>query len=460
MQEKAKILVGVALTALLCTSTMRAQDNPGPAEPEQDEVVSVFPHAEHSRFWAAGQMNFIFQAHPEFRAKYSGPNSLRSEYEKATSRVLTLYMGVQLDRNTDLLVDFESAGGRGLSDALGLAGFTNLDVVRNPTLGSAPYLARLLLHRTFAIGDEEAASDRGPLPLATSKPARRIEVWLGKLSTVDFFDLSSVGSDSHLQFTNWTIDNNGAYDYAADTRGYTYGAVIGYYDSKLAIRFGETLMPQIANGVDLEFNLRRAHAENAELEIHRNLLGRPGTVRLLGYVNHANMGIYRQAIDHFLSGGTTAPDITNHPRWTQIKYGFGVNIEQELANDITGFLRVGWNDGRTESFAYTEADQTLATGVSIRGSRWSRPHDRAGAALVINGLSNDHREYLALGGIGFILGDGRLNYGRETIIEGYYRLHIWKGVYAGPDLQRVWNPGYNRDRGPVIVAGFRLHFEL
>jgi high affinity Mn2+ porin len=181
---------------------------------------------------------------------------------------------------------------------------------------------------------------------------------------------------------------------------------------------------------------------------------------VLGFINHASMGVYRQSIDQFLAGETARPDITAHPRWTRLKYGFGLNVEQEVAKDVSVFARVGWNDGKTESYAYTEVDNTIAFGTSVRGTRWNRSHDRAGVAFVSNGLSDDHREYLALGGMGFILGDGGLSYSRETIVESYYRLHAWRGIYLGPGFQYVASPGYNRDRGPVVVPGFRLHFEL
>jgi hypothetical protein len=445
---------------LLCFGMqVHAQSEAPPGNPP--EVLSIFPHSESSRFWAAGQINVIFQTHPAFDAKYNGPNSLNPNYEKATSRVLTLYTGMALTDRTDFLLDFESSGGRGLSDALGIAGFTNLDVVRNPTLGSKPYLARILLHHTIALSKEEADAERGPLSLARKLPVRRLEFWIGKLSVVDFFDLNTYQSDSHLQFMNWTVDNSGAYDYAADTRGYTLGLVAAYQDKDWALRFGEMLMPQVANGIDLEFNLHRAHTENLELEIRRGFIARrPAAIRVLGYVNHANMGIYQHAIEQFRAGETAVPDITSHPRWVQEKYGFGLNFEQEIADNIALFGRYGWNDGKTESFAYTEVDSTASIGISIRGSRWSRMQDGAAVTFVSNGLSTVHREYLALGGQGFLLGDGNLSYARETILETYYRLHVWRGVYLGPDLQYIVNPGYNRDRGPVVVPGFRLHLEL
>lgn len=430
-------------------------------EENKSEDTTIFPHKQRGRFWLSGQINFIFQAHPSFKAKYSGDNSLRAHSENATSRILTLYTGVQLTKRTEILLDIESAGGRGISDALGLAGFTNLDVVRNPTLGSKPYMARLMLHQIIPLSRDTTEATRGPFSLATELPVRRLEIRAGKFSMPDFFDVNSVGSDSHLQFMNWTVDNNGAYDYAADTRGYTYGVIVEYQDKNWGMRFGEALMPKVANGLNLDLNLSRARAENLEIELHRNFLpGRAGVLRLLSYVNHANMGNYRQAIERYRAGLDPVPDITNHPRLTRVKYGFGVNFEQEVTKPLRVFGRYGWNDGRNESFAYTEVDNTAEFGADVKGSVWKRKQDKMGAVFVTNGISRDHQAYLALGGKGFILGDGGLTYGRENIFEGYYTLHFWRGVFGSVDLQHVNNPGYNRDRGPVLVPGLRLHLEF
>jgi high affinity Mn2+ porin len=412
------------------------------------------------RFWLSGQANFIEQFHTPFHARYSGPNSLQATGENALSRVLTLYTGVRLTRSLELLCDIESTAGRGISDALGIAGFTNLDVVRNPTLGAAPYFARLMLHGTIALSSERTEATRTPLSLASSVPARRLEVRFGKLSTADFFDVNSIGSDSHLQFMNWTADNNGAYDYAADTRGYTYGALFEYYDQGWALRFGEMLMPKIANGIHLDANVARARAENIELELHPSLIrGRNGAIRPLVFVNHANMGSYREANQAYLAGVDPAPDITAHRKQGRIKYGFGLNGEQELTASWRVYGRLGWNEGRNESFAYTEVDKAASVGSDIRGGLWHRTLDKAGAAFLSNALSSEHRQYLAMGGQGFLLGDGGLHYGLEQIVEVYYNLHLWRGISFSADLQRIWNPGYNKDRGPVLVPSFRMHFE-
>jgi carbohydrate-selective porin OprB len=257
------------------------------------------------------------------------------------------------------------------------------------------------------------------------------------------------------------VDNNGAYDYAADTRGFTFAAMVEYHDRRWSVRFAEALMPKVANGINLDADLSRAHSENLEVELRRTVIRhREGTLRLLSFVNHANMGIYRVAIDNFLAGLTPVPDITAHPLQTTIKYGFGVNFEQPWNDWIGVFGRWGWNEGRHESYAYTEVDSTVEVGLGASGMRWGRRFDHLGLAFVTNGISRDHQQYLALGGLGFLLGDGRLTYGRENIVETYYTLHLWRGIYPGFGFQYVANPGYNRDRGPVLVPSLRLHLEF
>src|SRR5262252_4386944 len=219
---------------LLAAGTLCAQDqpkNPAPTNPQtpteapDDPLPTMFPHLETDRAWLSGQANFIFQTHPPFPAAYSGTNSLDHNYEKATSRVLTLYTGIQLNDSTEFLVDLEEAGGAALSTGLGLAGFTNLDIVRNPLLSKAPYLARGMIHKVFALSTDKIENERNALSLFDEVPRRRLELRFGKFSMVDFFDQNSVATDTHFQFTNWAIDNNGAYDYAADTRGYTVGII-------------------------------------------------------------------------------------------------------------------------------------------------------------------------------------------------------------------------------------------
>ena len=435
-------------------------DDP-PDPPASGDTQAMFPHFRDSRFWLSGQANFIFQTHPDFHADYSGPHSLSPDYDKATSRVMTLYTGVRLNNSTELLVDIEEAGGAALSTGLGLAGNTDLDIVRNPLLSKEPYLGRGMIHKVFALSKDKIENQRSFLSLFDELPRRRLEIRFGKFSMPDFFDMNSVGTDTHFQFMNWSVDNNGVWDYAADTRGYTVGFTADYEDRNWGFRFGEGLMPKVANGIDLVWRPWQAHAENWEYELRRGIIPKkPGVVRLLAYTNYANMGIYRDAVAQFKEGLVPVPDITNHPWHITRKYGFGINLEQNLTRNFTAYARWGWDNGKTESFAYTEIDSTFNQGVGVNGALWHRKQDRAGIAFVTNGIKKDHQVYLADGGLGFLLGDGGLNYGRENIIETYYTAHIWRGIYLAPGAQHINNPGYNRDRGPVVVPTLRAHVEF
>ncbi|WP_158748454.1 carbohydrate porin [Acidobacterium sp. S8] len=434
------------------------------AEAQKEPDNTVFPHSDTTQWWISGQSNIIFQAHPSFHSPYQGQNSFHGAGEYKTSLVGTLFLGYQPHRNTryntDFIVDVESTGGRGLSQALGLAGFTNLDVVRNPNLGSTPYLARGEIHQTIGFTDETTDSDRSFLSLASKVPVRRLEFRIGKMSMPDVFDINSIGSDSHLQFTNWTIDNNGAWDYAADTRGYTVAATAEYDDRNWSARYGLAAMPTVANGIDLDWAFSRASGQNMEFELRHSLLpGRKGTTRILSYVNHAHMGTYREAVDAYLDGTDATPEITKHEHFGAVKYGFGWNNEQEITQNLRIFSRFGWNEGQHESFAYTEVDQSVTVGGDLRGTDWHRQNDKIGVAFVSNAIKQDHQNYLKYGGLGFLLGDGRLDYGRENIVESYYNWHVKSGLFFALGLSHIDNPGYNRDRGPVWVPSVRMHVD-
>jgi high affinity Mn2+ porin len=470
------LLVTISLVANAQEQEL-VDDRPGrPAKlpeapaPADETAPTMFPHSETSRFYIAGQANIILQADGPFHSPYEGTNSFIGRGEYKTSLLGTLYLAAQLRTDpkteTDALFNLESAGGRGLSEALGLAGFTNLDVVRNPNLGAVPYMARAQLHQTIGFTDKLVESPRTPFSLATEVPERRLEFYVGKMSLPDYLDINSIGSDSHLQFMNWTVDNNGAWDYAADTRGYTYAAVTEYDDKDWSARYALALMPTVANGIDLVWNLRQASGQNWEFELRKSLLGnllpadRKGVVRVLSYVNHAHMGLYRDANKAFLAGEGTRPVIQNVEKYGAVKYGFGLNAEQELTTNMRVFGRFGWNEGQHESFAYTEDDQTFEFGGDYSGRQWSRPYDKFGVTFVTNAIKADHQAYLKLGGLGFLLGDGKLNYAREDILESYYNMHAWRGVYYALDLQYIDHPGYNKDRGPVLVESVRMHVDF
>ena len=425
----------------------------------------MFPHPEDTPYWISGQANIIFQGRLPFHSSYEGANSFRNSAEYKTSMVGTAYTALRRNRsvryNTDFIFDLESAGGRGLSQALGLAGFTNLDVVRNPSLGAAPYIARYEVHQVIGLTDKTTAQEANFFAPASITPERRLEFRVGKMTLPDFFDVNSVGTDSHLQFMNWTVDNNGAWDYAADTRGYTVGGMAEYDDRSWSLRYGLFAMPTVANGLDMDWALSRAHAQNGEFELRKSWIPpHKGVSKLLFFANRAHMGTYREAVQAYLNGADTAPMITAHEHFGALKYGFGYNTEQELTSNLRVFGRFGWNEGQHESFAYTEVDQTIEAGADYAGDRWHRTQDKVALAVVSNAIKRDHQDYLRLGGLGFLLGDGNLRYGRENIVESYYTLHAFKGLFYSLDVQHIDNPGYNRDRGPAWVGALRTHVDF
>jgi high affinity Mn2+ porin len=279
-QTAASLTVPLEQHEGLPSSTPEPPPDPGDPSP----AVSVgppekmFPYLKDTRFWLSGQANFIFQTHPSFPAPYSGKNSLVSNYEKATSRVLTLYTGMRINNSTEVLLDVEETGGSALSEALGVAGFPDLDVVRNPFLSKAPYVSRAMIHKVFALSKDKIEISRNALSLFEELPRRRLEIRFGKMGMVDFFDQNSVGSDSHFQFTNWAVGQNGGYDFSADTRGYTFGFIADYEDRNWGFRFGEGLMPKVANGIDLVWKVWEAHAENFEFELRKGLIPKKGGV--------------------------------------------------------------------------------------------------------------------------------------------------------------------------------------
>jgi len=438
-----------------------ASEGRGPIEAP---TVTMAPHSDDHRWWLSGQVNVIYQGRLPFHSRYQGTNSFRNSAEYKTSLLGTLYTALRPTRsiryNTDLILDVEASGGRGLSEALGLAGFTNLDVVRNPSLGSAPYLARYEIHQVIGLTQETTRQEPGFFAVASSVPVRRVELRVGRMTLPDFFDVNGPGSDSHLQFMNWTADNNGAWDYAADTRGYTVGGLAEYDDRTWSLRYGLFAMPVVANGIDLDWAFSRAHAQNGEFELRHSFIPhRKGTERLLFFANRAHMGTYREAVEA-VAGTRNTPNILLHEHIGALKYGFGFNAEQELTENLRVFGRFGWNEGQHESYAYTEVDQTVEAGADYAGARWHRPVDKVGLAVVSNAIKRDHQEYLRLGGLGFLLGDGNLNYGRENLVEGYYNLHAWRGLFYAVDVQHINNPGYNRDRGPAWVGSVRAHVDF
>ncbi|MDR3682905.1 MAG: carbohydrate porin [Geothrix sp.] len=403
-----------------------------------------------------GQATTITQGHGAFDSPYEGTNSFQSRKEVRNSITSTLFLGRRLWEGAELYVNPELAGGQGDSHVLGLAAAPNGEIYRVDSSELKVSLARLFLRQTWSFGGgaEAVAGDQNQL--AGSRDRRRLVLTAGKLALGDIFDVNAYAHDPRSQFLNWALMDTAAWDYPADTRGYSWGAAFELYWDAWALRAGSFMVPTRANGLSFDHQVDRAHGDVVEVEHDHELGGQAGHVRILGYANHADMGSYAESLQQ----SPLAPDVTATRQPGRVKYGWGLSADQALTGDLGAFLRAGWNDGHTETWVFTEVDRALAAGLSLAGSAWARSQDRLALSLAVNGLSPDHRDYLAAGGLGFMLGDGRLNYGQERLIETYYAIGLGRFLTATLDAQRIWNPGYNRDRGPVDLYALRLHVQF
>jgi high affinity Mn2+ porin len=426
-----------ALAALLPT-ILAAQDPPSTADQRWNLHV---------------QATSIGQYHGNFPALYSGDFSLAKHQEAEVSLTSTLFFGLRLWRNTYLYVDPEVAGGRGFSGVNGIANFPNGEMPRVAAATPKPYLARAYITQDIALGAARESVEDEENQLAGSRPERRYSVTVGRFTLTDFFDDNKYSHDPRTQFMGWAVMYNGAWDYPADTRGYTWGWVHELHMKHWSLRYGSAAEPRVANGLRFDRRILRDRGDVIEGELRVKPNGHDGVIRALSYFNHTDSGSYANALK------LAPPDVAAVHRPGTLKYGFGLNIEQELAKDIGVFGRLGWNDGKTESFAYAVIDRLANAGVSVTGSRWRRPHDTAATAFTVVGISGVHGLYLSRGGNDFMIGDGALNRGSEYSSETYYAAELVKGFFATLDLQHITNPAYNRDRGPVWAGSLRLHVE-
>ena len=421
--------------------------------------VSVCANAEES-YQLNAQTTFITQGHSIFPSPYSGKNSLQSVEDAQTSQTLTLYSGLNLGKFGELYFNPELTGGMGLSQTEGVAGFPNAEIYR--VSGAAPVwaIARFYLKKVFALSEDsdkgsqeniEAGLNQLPMDYAVD----RLTLVLGKYALNDFFDNNSYSHDPRTQFLNWVLMDYGAWDYAADTRGYSWGLMMELNHKSWALRYSSVLEPQFANQMNLDLNVAQAHGDNLEYEYRYSYREQPGVLRVLIFNNHAFMGNYQSAV----ALNSVAPDVTATRQYSQ-KYGGGLNWEQAASADFGWHGRLSWNDGHTETWAFTEIDQSETVGFSWMPHFWSKLKDTVGCAIIVNDLSPWHRAYLASGGYGFIIGDGQLNYASEKILETYYLLQLNKSAAVTLDYQFVSAPGYNADRGPVSIFAVRIHGEI
>ena len=427
-------------------------------EKKDEEKKDEDKKDEETWFSAHAQATLVTQKHGEFTSPYIGPHSLIPAEPARTSMTGTVFLDMRVwqdgGNSTEMVFDPEVAGGLGFSGVQGIAGFPNGEITRVGAPEPVPYIARLFLRQTWCLGDETEKVEDEANQIAGTRPVERLTLVAGKMAASDIVDDNRYSHDPRTQFLDWSIMYNSAWDYPANVRGYTYGVALDYNQRTWAWRYGIFAEPAVANGSELDPRFVKANGQVTEWEVRYTANGRPGKLRLLAYLNHAHMGDYREAIEAM----PVNPDITRTRRY-RFKYGFGLNWEQELTRDLGVFSRLGWNDGHTESWAFTEVDRTAVLGLSLKGRCWCRPDDVVGLAGALNGISQDHRDYLAAGGLGFLLGDGRLRYGPEEILETYYDFQVRKGIFVTAAFQEVNHPGYNVDRGPVSVGTLRVHLE-
>jgi high affinity Mn2+ porin len=405
------------------------------------------------------QATSIGQYHGTFPSPYASPFSLQNYMERDVSLTTTLFFGLRLAKDLTLYFDPEIAGGRGFSGVNGLANSSNGELPRVASAVPKPYVARLYVSYDLGFGDKTESFESAENQLAGDRPMDRYTVTVGRFTLTDFFDNNRYSHDPRTQFMGWAVMYNGAWDYPADVRGYTWGWVHELHLRNWSFRYASAAMPRVANGLRFDRRLLQNRGDVFEGEYRYAISKHPGAIRLLNYENRANAGNYAEAIRKAnLTGGV--PDITATRRNGTLKYGFGINTEQEVTKSIGIFARLGWNDGKTESFAFTAIDRLATSGVSITGGRWRRPFDTFGTELTASGISGVHAVYLARGGHDFLIGDGRLQYGPEYVSETYYSARLFPGFFASFDLQHVSNPAYNQDRGPVWISSIRLHMEL
>lgn len=447
-----KIRAAAMLTAMTCASF--GYDCAYAQSPTAAPVADDAPE----NFAIHAQSTYIWQRKPGMNSPYEGANSLGGARAKSYSFTATVDLGARLWEGGEFHYNEEASRGVPFSGLHGLGGLTNGELAKTAGANLIYYRARAFVRQTWGLGGGREKLDADMNQLAGEVDKRRLVLTVGNVSVLDIFDGVQASHDPRTQFMNWSFLTHGSFDYAADSRGYTWGGALEYIDDGWALRAGRFMMPKESNGLPLDTRLGQHYGDQVEFEKDYSALGRPGTFRLMGFRNHMKTGNFADAIAYGAQNGVT-PDVAA-VRKEHAKVGVGVGVEQALSDDASVFARASWADGKTETFAFTEIDRALSAGVVVKGTSWSRPNDTVGAALAINALSRTHREYLARGGLGAFLGDGVLNYGREQILETYYSVRPVKYLWVTADAQYIRNPGYNRDRGPAKVFSVRLHTEF
>ncbi|MDI1267437.1 MAG: carbohydrate porin [bacterium] len=410
---------------------------------------------ESDRWEIHGQTTYLPQGYPGFRAPYTGPNSFTTARQAQATWSNSLYLNARLWEGGEVYYNPELLQGFGLNDTTGAAGFPNGEAQKS----NFPYphynTSRLFLRQTFGFGGGQEELASGATQLGGKVDVNRLTIQAGKFAVPDVFDGNAYAKDTRKDFMNWSMWAPGAFDYSADKVGLTYGVTAELNQKHWAMRGGYFLAQAVSNSNAFDTNVFQRGSYVGELELRYSLFSMPGKVRTIGWVNSINAGSYRET----LNNPAFNLDISQ-TRTGRIKYGYVVSVEQTLTDDLGLFGRWSWNNGKTEIMAFTDIDASLSMGASIKGIRWGRPDDVIGIGGAINALSRDHRDFIAAGGLGVLIGDGQLNYRKERILETYYAYAINKQLTLTADYQLITNPAYNADRGPVHVFSGRFHGEF
>jgi high affinity Mn2+ porin len=470
MIARAKKLVVLTISQVIILGVIEAQDSAS-TELIPDWVVAVVDRKDadpkdgvsdnestplHQNWLFHVQGTEIAQGQPGFNSPYQGTNSLRSVDTFRQTSSFDIYLGARLWPGGEIYFNPEYYQGFGLSDTHGIAAFPNAEAYKIGQKIGDIFNAHLFFRQTFGFGGEQEEIAGDLLQLAERSDISRLTFTIGRVSVGDQFDTNGYAHSARTQFVNWVLNDNGAFDYSADSLGVIEGATVELNQKNWALRYGWFDVPRVSNGLAKDGHFLKAWQQVMEWEGRYSIGEHPGKIRLLGWLERANMGSYRET----LADPSLMEDITRTRRY-RYQYGFGLSAEQEITKDLGAFLRLSWRDGQSEVWQFTDVDQSLSSGLQLKGNRWNRSGDTVGLAGIVDGLSQAHRDFLAAGGLGPIIGDGKLpNYFPEGVIEMYYDAAITKNVHFAIDYQFVANPGYNADRGPANVFSSRFHFQF
>ena len=363
--------------------------------------------------------------------------------------------GVRLWGGGEFFVDFLMWQGYGLSNTLGAAGFPNGEAFRVGKTYPDVTFVRAYIRQTVGLGGERESTGDAPDELRGTKTVRNLTFTIGHFNAKDIFDNNAYANDPRTQFMNWSLYANDAWDYPANTLGFTNGAAAELNSRAWSARLGIFQVSKFANGLRMDWNLAKAWSAAAEFEKRYSPWGHVGALRVMAYDTRAHMGSYQET----LGNPSISEDIFLTAAY-RYKYGFGINLDQEIRKNLGVFARLGWSDGKNQTYEFTDVDRTATAGLSLKGTRWHRPEDTVGLAAVVNGISAVHRQYLAAGGLGITVGDGALDYRSERVVEAYYNWRIAKPFQLTFDYQFAQNPAYNHVRGPVDLFALRFHTEF